>query len=128
MAAQLIAIMAAAGTCGGKSQPESGEEPKTPGSTTGGSTDIDDIIPPYEPLPIGVLNVFGQEPVEVGHFANVAKLLDEVHERKIAPGGSNTIFASVENLADVQSPSVRGKLARLPADLTIVVHPGKRDA
>jgi len=99
------------------------------------SGDDDDDIPPYRPppvgvgvyrpLPIGVLNVFGQAPVKVGHFENVAKLLDAVHAQKILPGRSNTIFATVGNLRDVQSPPVRTLLERLPDELTIIAHEGK---
>jgi hypothetical protein len=85
-------------------------------------------LPVYRPLPIHVLKVFGQEPKHLGHFEDVATLLDKVHAQKKLPGGSNTIFGSVGNLDDVQSELVRGKLERLPEALTIVVHEGEHDA
>jgi hypothetical protein len=81
----------------------------------------------FRAAPVGALNVFGQKPLRMGHFADVATLLDEVHARKQLPGGSNTLFASVANLDDMHSPPVRDKLKKLPEQLTIVVHQGKRN-
>lgn len=85
-------------------------------------------LPVYRPLPLHVLKVFGQEPKHLGHFEDVATLLDKVHAQKKLPGGSNTIFGSVGNLDDMQSELVRGKLERLPEALTIIVHEGEHDA
>jgi hypothetical protein len=81
--------------------------------------------PPVRPLPIGVLSVSGQEPVKVGHFESVAKLLDTVHTKKILPGRSNTIFATVSNLDDLKSRPVQALLDKLPDELTIVAHEGE---
>ena len=87
-----------------------------------------DKDPPFIQTPVGALVVFGQKPLWMGHFADVATLLDRVHAhaRKQLPGGSNTLFAGVTNLDDVQSSWVQDKLNILPEKLTIVVHEAKR--
>jgi hypothetical protein len=39
------------------------------------------------------------------------------------PGGSNTVFATVEDLSELELSSIHHELSRLPSELTIVVGP-----
>lgn len=122
MPAQLV-VIAAAANAGTKTK----DEKKTSGPE--GAARVPPArgpkYPPYRRPPVGVPNILGQTAVRVGHFEDVATLLDQVRAQKPPLGPSNTIFASVKNLGDVQSRSVRSKLAKLPKELTIVVHEGK---
>lgn len=101
------------------------EEKKAAPPAGGGSGSGETIYPPHIPIPIGTLNIFGQKPVQIGHFKTVGDLLESVHSWKNLPGGSNTVFATVGNLHDLKIPSVHDRLAKLPSELTIIVHEGK---
>jgi hypothetical protein len=139
MPAQLIVIAKRAGeSSGAKSeQPDKGTKTKKksgPVATSQGSGGGEDPYGPYWPIPVRTLSVHGQKPVEIGHFANMTKLLDSVHSRKGLPGGSNTLFASVEDLRGMRSLNVmqskllHRRLESLPDELTIIVHEAKRRA
>ena len=137
MPAQLIICASPADRDGAKKpdrQVEEEKEKKASESegTGGGSGTGSDPYGPYRPIPIGVLNVYGQKPLDIGHFESVAKVLDSVHSRAGLPGGSNTIFASVRHLEDMRNDvklrSLHSKLEVLPNELTIIVHEEKRRA
>jgi hypothetical protein len=113
-----------------KSDKEKEEESETK-AAGGSSGDGKRKYPPYRPLPIGALykafhvgtmNVFGQEPTQVGRFDSVKELLDMAHSRKGLPGGSNTIFATVRKVGKIDPKSLHGGLKGLPDELTIIVH------
>jgi hypothetical protein len=135
MPAQLIVIAKEAGEgVGGQSEKATKEKKKTPSVVAAGegSGGGEDPYGPYYPIPVRTLNVYGQSPVHIGHFANMTKLLDSVHSRGGLPGGSNTLFASVGDLRGmrssnkVRSSQLQSRLASLPDELTIIVHEAKR--
>lgn len=137
MAAQLIVIAKQADVeTGAKSKKGAKERPKKPGPVAAGegATGAEDPYGPYFPIPVRTLNVYGQKPIDIGHFADMTELLDAVHSRGGLPGGSNTLFASVGNLRNmrtsnkVQLDLLRNRLATLPDELTIIVHEAKRRA
>jgi hypothetical protein len=126
MTAQLIV---ARSRSGGKSKPaqkpdaepekDKQEEKKTAPPAGSGPGPVED---PYGPdwIPVGSMNVIGQDPVTIGHYKTVDELLVS-EEVKTLRGGSNTVFATVENLHGLYGPSVRTKLNALPKELTIIV-------
>ena len=131
MAAQLVVIAKkSAGEETGaeaEKQPEKGQKSGSAaagGASTGGA----DPYGPYWPIPVGTLNVYGQKPVHIGHFADMGEMLAAVHSRKGLPGGSNTLFASVGNLHNMRTSKVHEQLAALPDQLTIIVHEAKHRA
>jgi hypothetical protein len=134
MPAQLVVIPRQAGKNGDKKSDRKAEEDKEkkasePEGSGGGSGTSDDPYGPYWPPSIGVLWVYGQGPWDIGHFASVAKLLDSEHFYRGLPGGSNTVFASVDHLDDMRFlDDVKSRLGKLPDELTIIVHEGKRRA
>src|ERR1700728_3795819 len=81
---------------------------------------------PYGPdwIPIGTLSIYGQHPVRIGHFGTVEEVLVSPRVRAL-PGGSNTVFATVQNLHGIRGRSLGEQLGKLPNELTIVVHEGE---
>jgi hypothetical protein len=77
---------------------------------------------PYGPgwVPVGTFTVAGQDPVKIGHYKTVEELLGSGRVKTL-PGGSNTVFATVENLHGLHAPSVHMQLRALPKELTIIV-------
>jgi hypothetical protein len=101
-------------------------KPKKATPQPGGDSGSEETIyPPPIWIPIGTMSIFGQEPMQIGHFNTVGGLLEFVHSWKKLPGGSNTVFATVGNLHDLKIPSVHNRLAALPNELTIIVHEGE---
>jgi hypothetical protein len=135
MAAQFIVTVKHAVKNGDKKSgkvPEGEKEKESDSEASGASGQADDPYGPYRPVPIGVLNIYGQKPLDIGHFDTVAKVLESLHGKRL-PGGSNTIFASVahldeKQLDDVQLRALHRQLERLPDELTIIVHEGLRRA
>jgi hypothetical protein len=128
MAAQLIV---ARSRSGGKStgkpaqkpdaelEKDKQEEKETAPPAGSGAGPVED---PYGPdwIPVGSMNVTGQNPVTIGHYKTVEELLGSEGVRTL-PGGSNTVFATVENLHGLDAPSVQTKLNALPKELTIII-------
>jgi len=62
--------------------------------------------------------------VRIGHFKTVEELLGSASVKELR-GGSNTVFATVETLHDLKTQSVHDRIAKLPSELTIIVHEGE---
>lgn len=119
---------AGAGSSGG-----SAAQPATiPGAPVGAAPDNPPwTIQPWIPLPVGTLKVLGQAPNHVGDFDSFPTLFQSLHATGITtrlPGGSNTVFATVEDTSALEETWLREALGRLPSELTIVVAPKSRDA
>jgi hypothetical protein len=127
MAAQLIVIAKPSDQETGHKPEKEPEERGKSGSTAAGGAPIGGKDPygPYWPIPVGTLNVYGQKPIDIGHFADMAAMLDAVHLRQGLPGGSNTLFASVGSLHNARTPNLHDRLKALPDELTIIVHEAK---
>jgi hypothetical protein len=86
------------------------------------------IVPRHRKIPIGVLNIFGQDPENIGEHANLDDLLTAAAQHPISPNQSNTLFGSVAVLPGLGDKaaldSLHGRLAGLPDQLTIVVKEG----
>jgi len=83
--------------------------------------------PPWRPINISSVAVFGQKPHALGHFDDMTALVASLRNAKV-PGGSNTVFATVKSAKDMHSKSFRQGLGKLPDALTIVVKPVGPDA
>ncbi len=126
MPAQLILLQAATAKADGK--PPKQKPAKRPDDVTAAPkppAPPKKKFPEHIPLPIGTLIVMGQEPHGVGHFDNLSSLAASLRTKVGSlPGGSNTVFATVGDIADLQSTSLHDSLAKLPDHLTIVVGQG----
>jgi hypothetical protein len=103
-----------------------GGRPPQPGNPAGISGGNPPKFPPWFPLPIGTVKVFGQNPNHLGEFDSISSLLKSLHAAGVSaklPGGSNTVFATVKDLSGLEKTSLHHELARLPSELTIVVGP-----
>lgn len=123
MPAQLIVIAKKKQEKRAEPKEDKKEEKKSAASPAGG--DQEPIYPPHIPIPVGTLAIFGQKPLQLGHFKTVGDLMEEVQSWNKLPGGSNTVFATVANLNDLKFPSIHERIAKLPKELTIVVHEGE---
>jgi hypothetical protein len=83
--------------------------------------------PKWRPINIATVVVVGQKPHELGHFDSMTSLAKAVHGYRL-PGGSNTVFATVNHADDLNSEEFQERLGELPDALTIVVRPGEPDA
>lgn len=101
------------------------EDKKTAAPTGGGTGGQEPIYPPYIPIPVGTLAIYGQKPVRVGDFATVKDLVDDIYGWKDLPGRSNTVFATVANMDDLTHPEIHDRIATLPDALTVIVLGGK---
>lgn len=138
MAAQLILIAKDAQQGAGEKENRStgkeiAEEKKASGSAESGEQPGQPRrFPRHRRIPIGVLSVFGQEPEDIGHYANVDELLDAARSYTTSPSRSNTIFGSVGTLKGLDDKhrlqSVHGRLEGLSNELTIIVHEEKHRA
>jgi hypothetical protein len=144
MSAQLIIIPFTKKEEDGAPEGTQGDEKSGPSSRTGGaggssaepsgnsgqSAGASPDIPPWRPLPVGTVKVFGQAPNEVGQFDSIPALFHSLHGAGLStklPGGSNTVFATVKDLGELENSSLRDELAKLPPELTIVISPINRD-
>jgi len=111
----------------GKGAPKGGGPVASPGTGSEGGTGSSghpgtSKFPPWYPLPTGTFKVFGQKAVHIGHFGSMPVLLKAV-KSKTLPGGSNTFFATVEDIGELDPKSFKKELADLPEELTIIVSP-----
>ncbi|HLH91523.1 MAG TPA: hypothetical protein VKX28_23985 [Xanthobacteraceae bacterium] len=83
--------------------------------------------PKWRPINMATVLVVGQKPHELGHFDSMTALAKAVHDHKL-PGGSNTVFATVKHIRDLNSEMFHATLGKLPDALTIIVRPGGPDA
>jgi len=111
----------------GKGAPKGDGPVASPGTGSEGGTGSSghpgtSKFPPWYPLPTGTFKVFGQKAVHIGHFGSMPVLLKAV-KSKTLPGGSNTFFATVEDIGELDPKSFKKELADLPEELTIIVSP-----
>ena len=69
---------------------------------------------------------FGQNPNHFGEFNSMSSMFKSMHKAGMAanlPGGSNTVFVTVEDLSELEKASLDHELSRLPSELTIIVCP-----
>jgi hypothetical protein len=82
--------------------------------------------PKHRRVPIGMM-VLGQDADDRGHFRDVSALMQSLRGYAIGPGKSNTVFATVDDIAGVEQGGLERDLAALPSELTIIIGEGKTD-
>jgi hypothetical protein len=80
---------------------------------------------PYHPIPVGLVTVFGKKTFPIGHFDTMSLLMQELEN---LPASRRAVFATVGDIKDLQSKTLRRRLSKLPDELTILVGQEKPDA
>ena len=130
MPAQLIFIAKDAQEAVGEKEEKKQEQKASDASSDTKESDKPRRFPKHRKIPIGVLNVVGQDPVDIGSFATLDELLEKARSYEISPERSNTVFGSVGSIAGLNEESglhsLHSRLNQLPNQLTIIVQEKRR--
>ncbi len=132
MPAQLIFIAKDAQGASGEKETKKQEQKASDASSDGKELDKPRRFPTHRKIPIGVLNVVGQDPVDIGSFATLDELLERARSCEISSERSNTVFGSVGTIGGLGEERglhlLHDRLNQLPKQLTIIVQEEKRRA